>query len=171
MQLRPIVLIATLVLTPALSAQEVRVEVVEAATGKPVVGANVTLLADSLASVGGGFSDQSGNTVLRAPVKGAYRLRADKVGYDTWTSVVLQVLAAKPIHVRIGMFPSRTPTPVIVRSETACQQLNSGTPAGDLWIEIRKALAASALTESQGLVPLDVDIYERVLDRNAAVVS
>jgi hypothetical protein len=151
-------------------AQEVRVEVVELANGKPVVGANISLLADSLAGVGGGFSDQTGHTVLRAPSRGAYRVRADKVGYDSWTSVVLQ-LGANPIHLRIGMSPTRTPAPVVARSETVCQPLTSGTPAGDLWIEIRKALAATALTESQGLVPVDVDIYERVLDRNAAVIS
>jgi protocatechuate 3,4-dioxygenase beta subunit len=40
-----------------------------------------------------------------------------------------------------------------------------------LWVEIRKALTASALTDAQGLVPLDVDLYERALDRDLGVVS
>jgi len=40
-----------------------------------------------------------------------------------------------------------------------------------LWGEIRKALTASALTDAQGLVPLDVDLYERSLDRDLAVVA
>jgi hypothetical protein len=97
-------------------------------------------------------------------------VRADKVGYDSWTSVILQ-LGDNPVLLRIGMSPTRTPAPVVARSETVCQPLTTGTPAGDLWIEIRKALAATALTEAQGLVPIDVDIYERVLDRNAAVIS
>lgn len=171
MSLRPAASVATLILWGSLlGAQEVRVEVVELATGKPVVGANVSLLVDSLTSIGGGFSDQTGHTVLRAPVAGTYRVRSDKVGYDTWTSVILH-LTSEPIHLRVGMAVSRTPTPIVARTETACQQLNSGTPAGDLWVEMRKAIAAAALTESQGLVPLDVDLYERVLDRNAAVVS
>jgi hypothetical protein len=70
------------------------------------------------------------------------------------------------------MSPLRNPSTVIARSETACQLLTPpGTPAGDLWIEIRKALTASALTDAQGLVPLDVDLYERALDRNLNVVS
>ena len=171
MRLRTYIL-STFVLAAAVSAgaQEIRVEVVELTTGRPVVGANISLFADSLTGIGGGFSDPTGHTVLRAPVRGAYRVRADKVGYDTWTSVILQV-GANPIHLRIGMTPTRTPSAVIGTSETVCQPLTSGTPGGNLWIEIRKALAASALTESQGLVPLDVDTYERVLDRNAGVMS
>jgi hypothetical protein len=171
MSLRPSSLVATLFLSSSLlGAQEVRVEVVELATGKPIVGANVSLLTDSIVSIGGGFSDQMGQAVLRAPVSGTYRVRSDKVGYETWTSVILH-LTPNPIHLRAVMMVSRTPSAVVTRTETACQQLNTGTPAGDLWVEMRKALAAAALTESQGLVPLDVDLYDRALDRNAAVVS
>jgi hypothetical protein len=61
---------------------------------------------------------------------------------------------------------------MVGRTETACQTLSGpGTPAGDLWTEVRKGLTASAMTEAKGLVPLDVDVYERVLDRNLAIVS
>jgi len=142
MQLRSIVLTAAVLAVGARAgAQDVRVEVVEASTGKPIVGANVALL-DSAAtiSLGGGFSDQSGRTDLRAPSNGNYRVRADKVGYDSWVSVQLQLTGP-------------------------------GTPAGDMWVELRKALVANAMTEAQGLVPLDVDLYERVLDRNLSIVS
>jgi hypothetical protein len=69
------------------------------------------------------------------------------------------------------MMPTRVPG-VVAKTETSCQQLSGpGTPAGDLWIEIRKALTASALTEAKGLVQLDVDLYERALDRNLGIVS
>jgi hypothetical protein len=136
------------------------------------VGANVALL-DSAQTIplGGGFSDQSGRTDLRAPSSGNYRVRADKVGFDTWISVQLR-LGDRPVIVRVGMTPTRIPTSIIPRNETACQQLTGpGTPAGDVWVELKKALTASAVTEAQGLVPLDVDLYERVLDRNLAVLS
>jgi hypothetical protein len=173
MQLRSIALAATILAAGARAgAQDVRVEVVEAATGNPIVGANVALL-DSAAvtPLGGGFSDQKGRTDLRAPARGPYRVRADKVGYDTWTSVQLH-LGDKPVYVRVGMAPTRIPAPIMPRSETACQELTGpGTPAGDLWVELKKALTANAMTEAQGLVPLDVDLYERVLDRNLSIVS
>lgn len=173
MQLRSIVLTATVLAAGVRAgAQDVRVEVVEAATGKPIVGANVALL-DSAQTIplGGGFSDPSGRTDLRAPYTGNFRVRADKVGFDTWISVQLH-LGDRPVFVRVGMTSTRIPTAILPRSETACQQLTGpGTPAGDVWVELKKALTASAATEAQGLVPLDVDLYERVLDRNLAVLS
>ncbi|HUR00726.1 MAG TPA: hypothetical protein VM166_14845, partial [Gemmatimonadaceae bacterium] len=68
MRFRPLLATAGFLATLNLGAQEVRVEVVELSNGRPVVGANVSLLADSMIGIGGGFSDQTGHTVLRAPV-------------------------------------------------------------------------------------------------------
>lgn len=173
MKLRSLLIAAAIVFAGAhAGAQDVRVEVFEAATGKPIVGANVSLY-DSAGAIplGGGFSDQKGRSELRAPKRGAFRVKADKVGYDTWTSVQLP-LSNRAVIVRAGMAPMRTPAPVMARSETACQQLTGpGTAAGDLWVEIKKALTANALAEAQGLVPLDVELYERVYDRNLAIIS
>ena len=173
MHLRSILIVAAVAMTaPRAGAQDVRVEVVEAATGRPIVGANVALFDSSgMFPLGGGFSDQSGRTDLRAPARGPYRVRADKVGFDTWTSVQLH-LGDRPVIVRAGMAPTRAPAPVVMRSESACQQMTGpGTPAGDIWVQLKKALSANAMTEAQGLVPLDVDLYERVLDRNLGIVS
>ena len=172
MHLRPIILVAAFIVAGTrLAAQEVLIEVVELSNGKPILGAGVSLVDDSGFSLSGNFSDQGGHTVLRAPTLGKYVVRAEKVGYDTWSSVVLH-FTSKPIHLRVGMSPSRNPPQVIMRNETACQLLTQpGTPAGDLWAEMRKALTASAVTEAQGLVPLDVDLYERALDRNFEIVS
>jgi hypothetical protein len=172
MQLRDIVIVAAIGMIGASAlAQDVRIEVVEASNGKAIVGANVSVIDSTGVLLGGGFSDQGGYINLPTPSRGApFRVRADKVSFDTWVSVVLRP-AGKPLHVRIGMAPTRTPA-VVGRTETACQQLSGpGTPAGDLWAELRKALTASAMTEAQGLVPLDVDIYERALDRNMGIVS
>src|SRR3954468_4791310 len=173
MNLRPLLIGAALLgRAVCANAQDVRVEVVEAATGKPIIGANVALFDSSGAiPLGGGFSDQTGRAALRIPARGPYRVRADKVGFDTWTSVQL-MLGDRPVLVRAGMAPTRAPAPVVMRSESACQQMTGpGTPAGDIWAELKKALTASAMTDGQGLVPLDVDLYERVLDRDLGIVS
>src|SRR3954447_4055363 len=173
MNLRSIPIAAAIVIAGARAgAQDVRVEVFEAATGKPIVGANVSLY-DSAGTIpfGGGFSDQGGRAELRAPGRGSFRVKADKVGYDTWTSVQLQ-LGERAVLVRAGMAPMRSPGAVVARSETSCQLLTGpGSAAGDLWVEIKKALTATAMTEAQGLVPLDVELYERALDRNLGIVS
>jgi hypothetical protein len=163
--------VAVTAIASSLSAQEVLVEVVELSTGKPIVGASVSLLDDHGNNLLGNFSDQGGHTVLPASRSGTYVVRADKVGYDTWNSVVLHV-AGQPIHVRVGMALSRNPSTVVARSENSCQLLTGpGTASGDLWAEIKKALTASALTEARGFVPLDVVLYERTLDRNLGVLS
>ena len=171
MQLRPIILAASIaVIGSHAAAQDVRINVVEASNGKPIVGANVTVVDSTGALLGAGFSDKGGFIDLPVPARAPFRVRADKVSYDTWISVVLRP-SGKPIRLRVGMAPARIPG-IAGQSETACQQLSGpGTPAGDLWVELRKALTASAVTEAQGLVPLDVDLYERVLDRNLSVVS
>jgi hypothetical protein len=162
---------ASIVVGSQLAAQDVLIEVVELTNGKPIVGANVSLVDEHGMGLAGNFSDQGGHAVLRAPAPGLYSVKADKVGYDSWSSVQLHVLATQ-IHVRVGMAVTRNPQLVIPRSEAACQSLSPvGTPAGDLWVEIKKALTASALTEARGLVPLDVDLYERSLDRNLEVVG
>jgi len=153
-------------------AQDLKIEVVEAATGKPIIGANVSLF-DSAGTIPllGGFSDQNGRIDLRAPMRGPYRVRADKVGYDSWLSVQLAI-GDRTVYVRAGMIPGRNTSPVLARNESACQQMvGPGSAIGDLWTEIKKALTASAMTESQGLVPLDVDLYERILDKDGAVIS
>ncbi len=171
MQLRPIILaVAIALIGGRAAAQDVRIEVVEASNGKPIVGANVLVVDSTGLTIGSGFSGQGGHIDLPAPTRAPFRVRADKVSYDTWVSVVLRP-SRKVIHVRIGMTPTRLPT-VVGRTETTCQQLGgAGTPAGDLWVEVRKALIATALTDAQGLVPLDVDLYERALDRNLGIVS
>ena len=184
MQLRPIILTAAIVLTGTSAGgqnvrvaqqdvrtpQDVRVEVVEAANGKPIIGANVSVFDSTGVLLGGGFSDQVGHIDLPTPLRSPFRVQADKVSYDTWLSVVLRP-SGKPIRLRVGMTPTRLPG-VVTRTETACQQLSGpGTPAGALWVDVRKALTASAMTEAKGLVPLDVDLYERALDRSLGIVA
>ena len=184
MQLRPIILTAAIVLTGTSAGgqnvrvaqqdvrtpQDVRVEVVEAANGKPIVGANVSVFDSTGVLLGGGFSDQVGHIDLPTPLRSPFRVQADKVSYDTWLSVVLRP-SGKPIRLRVGMTPTRLPG-VVTRTETACQQLSGpGTPAGAIWVDVRKALMASAMTEAKGLVPLDVDLYERALDRSLGIVA
>jgi hypothetical protein len=184
MQLRPIILAAAIVLTGTTAGgqnvrvaqqdvripQDVRIEVVEAANGKPIVGANVSVFDSAGVLLGGGFSDQVGHIDLPTPLRNPFRVQADKVSYDTWLSVVLRP-SGKPIRLRVGMTPTRL-AGLVTRTETACQQLSGpGTPAGALWFELRKALTANAMTEAKGLVPLDVDLYERALDRSLGIVA
>src|SRR6478672_11848489 len=94
------------------TAQDLQIEVFEAATGKPIIGANVSLF-DSAGTIPllGGFSDLNGRIDLRAPIRGPYRVRADKIGYDSWLSVQLAI-GDRTVYVRAGMIPGRNTSPL-----------------------------------------------------------
>ena len=172
--LRLAITAAAMSATPAFSApaQEVRVEVVKHADGQPIPGALVVVLPERESPPVGRFSGRDGRVTLTSPRRGGYRVRAEKVGYDSWLSVVL-VPSSAPTRVRVGMKPRslRLP-PVTGRGETHCSNLTEqATVAGDMWGEIRKALAANSLTESQALAPLDIASYDRIVDANGTIIS
>jgi hypothetical protein len=153
-------------------AQEVRVEVVKHADGEPIPGTLLTLIPEKDSAPVARFTDRAGRATFIAPRRGGYRVRAERVGYDTWLSVVL-VPSRAPTRVRAGMKPRslRLP-PVTGRGVTQCSNLGEqATVAGDMWGEIRKALEANSLTESQGLAPVDIESYDRIIDANGAIVS
>ncbi|MEX2110826.1 MAG: carboxypeptidase regulatory-like domain-containing protein [Gemmatimonadaceae bacterium] len=153
-------------------AQELRVEVVKHADGQPIPGTLLTLLHEQDSTQPGRFSDLNGRATFNVPRRGRYRIRAEKVGYDTWTSVSL-VPSNALTRVRAGMKPRslRLP-PVTGKSETVCSNLTEqATATGDIWGEIRKALAANKVTESQRMVALNIETYDRLLGPAGNVIS
>ncbi len=165
--------LALLAAVVSAGAQEVRVEVVKHADGQPIPGTLVTLLHEQDSTQPGRFSDPSGRANFNSPRLGRYRIRAEKVGYDTWTSALLVSTSSAPTRVRAGMKARslRLP-PVTGISETHCSNLaEQATAAGDMWGEIRKALAANKVTEAQRMVALDFETYDRVLGPAGNVVS
>ena len=173
MTLRPFVPIALCFAAIfGIDAQEVRVEVVRHADGRPIPGTLLTLLHERDTTQLGRFSDDNGRASFSAPRRGGYRIRAERVGYDVWTSVVLAP-SSNPTRVRAGMrLRSLRLPPVTGPSETHCSGLaEQVSAAGDMWGEIRKALAANRVTEAQGLVSLDLETYDRVLNANGQVLS
>jgi len=172
MTFRTFVPIALIVGAFTLDAQEVRVEVVKHADGRPIPGTLLTLLSERDSAQPGRFSDQSGRATFNAPRRGGYRIRAERIGYDTWTSVVL-VPSTAPTRVRAGMkLRSLRLPPVTGKGETVCSNLGEqATVTGDMWAEIRKALSANRVTEAQGLVSLEIDTYDRILDSGGNIVT
>jgi len=163
---------ASLALAVAAGSQEVRVEVVKHADGQPIPGALVAVMPEREAPPTGRFSGRDGRATLPTPRRSGYRVRVEKVGYDTWTSVVL-VTSRAPTRVRAGMKPRSLRLPPLTGStDTRCSSLGEqASVVGDMWGEIRKALAANSFTESQGLAPLEIERYDRVVAPNGAILS
>ena len=171
---------ASFALAFSIGAQEVRVEVVRHADGNPIPGALVAILAEKEATSSaarepalvGRFSGRDGRATLAPPRRGGYRVRVEKVGYDVWTSALL-VPIERPTRVRAGMKVRSLRLPPLTGStETRCSNLGEqASVVGDMWGEIRKALNANSVTESQGLAPLDIESYDRMVDMNGRVLS
>lgn len=163
---------ASLAVAVSAGSQEVRVEVVKHADGEPIPGALVALMPERESPPVGRFSGRDGRASLSTPRRGGYRVRVEKVGYDTWTSVVL-VTSRNPTRVRAGMKPRSLRLPPLTGStETRCSNLGEqASVVGDMWGEIRKALAANSFTESQGLAPLEIERYDRFVDSRGVVLS
>lgn len=162
---------AALLVAFSAGAQEVRVEVVRHADGDPIPGALVAILSESRSPIGR-FSGRDGRATLNPPRRIGYRIRVEKIGYDVWTSALL-VASDRPTRLRAGMKVRSLRLPPLTGStETLCSTLGEqASVVGDMWGEIRKALNANSVTEGQGLAPLDIESYDRLVDANGTVIS
>ncbi|MCH7564175.1 MAG: carboxypeptidase regulatory-like domain-containing protein [Gemmatimonadetes bacterium] len=67
-------------------AQTVQGTVLDAESGAPIHTADVVLLAADDRIVGGDITDEEGRFVLRGPGAGSYRLRATRLGFESFTT-------------------------------------------------------------------------------------
>lgn len=149
-----------------LYAQEVQGEVTERATGKPISGAVVQLL-DSHGKVSSGvLTDASGVFSLRAPAPGPFRVRVERIGFETELSEVLDLVPGQ-----VRTYPMVIASSAIslegitVRGQSrGCSIRENGETVARVWEEARKALNALAMTQAAELVHFDTESFRRELD-------
>ena len=149
-----------------LHAQTVRGVLTEQEAERPVSGAVVSLLDEGGALRSAALSDSIGSYTLPAPVPGRYRVRAERVGYASTTSPVLE-LAAGEIHeqrLAVSVQPAMLEEITAV-GRTRCKlRPRDGETTARVWEEARKALTATALNQQKRLVRFDLERYERTRD-------
>ena len=165
---RPALLAGAAVLLAApLRAQAVAGELVDRAGGKPVPGALVVLLDEQGVQRARAMTTAAGAFLVRAPAAGRYRLRAERVGFASTTSPLLDLAVDQTVRYRLEAAEE------VVRLEAVAAQgrrracrvrPGQGEATAALWEEARKALSAAAHVESQGLLSYDISVYERELD-------
>ncbi|MFQ5680368.1 MAG: carboxypeptidase regulatory-like domain-containing protein [Gemmatimonadota bacterium] len=159
--------LAGLLLTPRpMWAQEVRGVVLEVGSARPIEGAYVSLVDGSGQAASSTLTSGTGAFVLRPFAAGRYRLRVERIGYETWSSEPLEVGAGGTVTRRLEV-PVRAVNlaGLEVEIKSRCgPRGQGGVELLRVWEEARKALEVARWTESQGLIEYDLRTWERELD-------
>lgn len=157
-----VLLVAGIAPPRAAGAQVVRGVVVDAAGGQPARGALVTLVDTAGARLGPTLVGEQGSYALVAPMPGAFRVRVDLIGYETWLSPPQAIGARDTLTLDVRLPLRRVELEAItVKDASRCEAQPQQVPRMlALWEEIRRALTISDLSTRRGLVPLDLDVVE-----------
>lgn len=151
-------------------AQVVTGVLVDSASGMPVNGAIVALL-DSLSTQhGGAFTDAQGRFELRAPSSGAWRVRAERVGYRSTTTPLFSLSAggSRALRVPLARSTARLSAIRVTASRRCVIHPERGAETAELWSAVRTALRGTALTSQQRQLGLRIASFSRELDPGGA---
>ena len=89
------------------SAQVVQGQVtVENSPNEPIEGAFVVLVDGAGGSAAAAFTTETGHFLLDAREEGTYRIRVDRIGFESWTSEEFILTAGEPRSVQIWEYAS-----------------------------------------------------------------
>ncbi len=167
-----VLLLASGSLTAPARAQAVRGLVVEEGSARPIDLVFIVLIDDAGFEADRALSDESGRFRLTAQRPGAYRLRAERIGYQTVTSPPVELEIGTSIDYRLAVpVVAVELSGVSVEAERRCvARPEEGLELARVWEEARKALAATRWTEQRRLFAFRIHRYSRVLDPNTLVI-
>ena len=139
--------------------------VVEGSAGEPVDGALISLLTDTDTDdrVDAAFTDPRGLFLLQAPTTGSYRVRIERIGFESWTSGIISLAEAesRTIEFELPIRPVRLAA-LDVRVRRQCVDDPREAPQIEIvWDEARKALEAALLAEQEGLFRFNSVLFDR----------
>ena len=155
------------------TAQIVRGSVLEEGSGAPLAGAMIVLTDAAGTQAGRVLTNDLGAFVLRAPRAGTYTLRADRIGYASATSPLLELAAGAAVsHDLVVPVQAIALASITVEGERRCVlRPEGGLDVARVWEEARKALAAAAFTDETSVYRYHTMKYERDMDPEARTVQ
>jgi len=107
----PVLVVCILVATAPTVAQTVRGRLIDARGGDPVAAAEMSLLSGPSGErvVKRALTTDSGRFVLTAPKPGRYRLKAERIGYQTVVSAPFDLVASEPLEVELKVSVQAVP--------------------------------------------------------------
>ena len=155
-------------------AQTVRGELVEETLNAPIEGAFVVLVDAEGEQVVAMLTNAAGRFVLEAPSPGRYRLKAERIGYESHTSPDLDLEMGQVLDYRLTM-PVRPVelAQISVEGERQCNiRKAEGERVAAVWEEARKALTTAVWTEKERNFRFTIQLWERLLDpRNLEILE
>lgn len=158
-------LLVTILFGTELHSQSVRGRVTERGVGSAVAGALVVLIDGAGSEAAGTLTDRQGAYRVGAPAAGEYRLRVDRIGYEsTWsTPVRLVERGAVELDLQISTAPIEL-TGIVVTQERRCTTgPETGLRTASVWAEARKALALAVAAGEVAGTRYRVRTFEREL--------
>ena len=155
-------------------AQTIRGELVEETLNAPIEGAFVVLVDEDGEQVVAMLTNAVGRFVLEAPSPGRYRLKAERIGYQSYTSADLDLELGQVLDYRMTM-PVRPVelAQISVEGERQCNiRKAEGERVAAVWEEARKALTTAVWTERERNFRFTIQLWERLLDpRNLEILE
>jgi hypothetical protein len=160
-------LLALLPVLPASpsGAQMIRGRFLEEGSDAPVVGGFVTLLDGAGDRLAGVLSQEGGRFLIRYPGAGEYRLRGERIGFES-VERILRLDGEEGVEVVLRA-PSRAIRleGIVASADRRCRvRPGAGEAAAVLWEEARKALDAVDLAADGTPLPVQIISWERDLD-------
>jgi hypothetical protein len=158
----------------SLHAQSVQGSLVEEGSGKPVAGTLVLLLDAEGKRQAAGLTDASGSFFLSAPAAGRYTVKAERIGYASATSSVLDLRSGESRELRL-----LAPAEAVVlegisvegRKRRCTARPETARETALLWEEARKVLNSAAWAEEVSFYRYDLARFERDLDAQSLRVE
>ncbi len=132
----------------------------------PVEGALVQLLDSTGADVDGRLTNAAGRFLVEAPRPGTYRVRAERIGFETVTSPPLHLAPGGITDVRLetGTLAIALEGLTVEGRQRCVVRPGEGELLSGIWEEARKALEAQEWTEEKGLYRYRILTWVRELD-------
>ncbi|MEP6620616.1 MAG: carboxypeptidase regulatory-like domain-containing protein [bacterium] len=154
-----------MLLSSQAGAQSIDILLREESTKAPLAGAIVNLLRDS-SIVAQGLTNAAGRVIVRAPEAGTFRLKIIRIGFRPMLTDRFTITGTQSVKQVLDMSTARIVLPAMdVKGESKCtDRADDGALAATLWEQVRSALTASVLTQSQWKLPLRVQEFRRDVD-------
>ncbi len=155
-----------------LSAQDLRLRLVDEEMRQPLGGLLVSTISTSGASGPAVLTSADGIAIMRMTGAGPYRLLIRRIGFAPFTTTPLSTPSESgtTLDIIVPLHRITLGTVHVVGNQTCSEQTESPSAgAQPAWTEVRTALEASALTRDQRLVTTAALRFQRELRRDGTV--